>query len=307
MASPLKKKRRPMPPPNVRSLGSVPGRPTATRVPVHPLPFPPYRTPDDVRKEGPARQEARFNRVGGGAAGWRSPVPDTGGIIAPVHLPGGAVVTRALQHPTFTTVERLYRKLPEEGFYDDQLSPNRPFTFELGSFQAPGNMTLWVTDLEFGMLRLSGADPGDFVYAEDGRFSGQLMFDVQVGSARPQDLGYQLDPGPIVSESTYRHTDGRGAGPGRFPAAQAVFDERASQTFGATSGEGNSGLPVRSQPPGPRSGPFTLFVKPGQILSLRCTLFRPLQTPVAAFEGRFAGYQLATTLASSVTNRTAPR
>jgi len=232
--------------------------------------------------------------------------PPLSGPEPPVmHLPGGSVMSRALQHPAFETVEELYRSLPEEGFFNPLLSPSRPFSFELGSFQVPNGTDLWLTDYSFAVLRFSGVDPGDFVYAEAGRFSGVMGFDVQVSQKRPSHLLYQLDPQPI---SLMRPSFAGAPGPFGAPTpSSGAFDASAAASFGSTAGQGNSLLPVRPEVQGPRSGPFTIVVDEGQVVSLSCTIFRPLLTPIAAIEGRLAGYLLHTNMSRALINRLRPR
>jgi hypothetical protein len=273
---------------------------------VGPEPFPPYDSPDARAKDGPRAQAARYAARGDGTYGLSAGPPGAGlEHIPPVHLPGGAAYTESLQHPAFRTVERLYRKLPEEAMFGN-VTPSRPYSFELGAYKVPQTMQLWLTDYEFRVLRLSGADPGDFVYAEAGRFSGQIGFDVRVSQKRPGDLSYELDPAPIPNiGQEFRQPQAQSVR--RFPSSAETFDEAAVNSFGSTAGQGNSLLPVRTNVQGPRSGPFTMIVQEGENVALICTVFRPIQTPIAAIEGRLAGFQLAQNLAVTLLNRVNPR
>jgi hypothetical protein len=222
-----------------------------------------------------------------------------------MHLPGGSVISQIMQHPAFETVEALDRVLPEASFFSPTVSPNRPFTFEVLAYEVPAGQDLWFSDYTFAVLRLSGVDPGDFVYAEAGRFSGVMGFDVQVSQKRPSDLRFQLDPRPIPLE---RPTFTQAAGAFGVPPASAdAFDAAAAQSFGSTSGQGSSLLPVRPQVQGPRTGPFTIIVGEGQTVSLSCTLFRPLLSPIAAIEARLAGFTIHTNMSRTLLNRLRPR
>lgn len=313
------KKKRPMPamhvPAGRRGLGASsagaaiaaaanPGPGIVDRI--GPEPYPPYRSPEAVAKDGARLEKLRYDAAGGGIYGLQAGPPGAPGeFIPPVHMPGGSTYTQSMQHPAFQTVERLYRKLPEEAFYEG-ISPSRPFTFELGAYKVPQAMTLWLTDYEFRVLRLSGADPGDVLYAEAGRFSGQMGFDVRVSQKRPGDLAYELDAAPIANVGE-EFRQQRGQAVRRFPSATDTFDEAQANSFASTAGQGSSLLPVRTNVQGPRSGPFTMHVQEGQNVALICSIFRPLQTPIAAIEGRLAGFQLAQNLAITLVNRVNPR
>lgn len=273
---------------------------------VGPEPYPPYRSPDEVAKGGARYQKRLYGEQGGGNYGtFEGPPGAAPEGIPPVHLPGGAVYTEALQHPSFKTVERLYRSLPDEAFYGN-ISPTKPFTFTLGAYQVPQHMQLWLTDYRFAILRMSGADPGDYVYAESGRFSGQIGFDLRISQKRPSDLAYQLDPAPIAQVGQdFRQPQADAVR--RFPSPADVFDASAASSFGDTAGQGDSLLPVRSAVQGPRGGPFTIVVASGQNVTLACTIFRALQTPIAAIQGQLAGFEIAQNLGKTLINRVNPR
>lgn len=224
-----------------------------------------------------------------------------------MHQPGGDLLL-GIEHPAFKTVERLYRVLPDIGFYSPSLSPRAPFAFELGAFSVPDQMQLWLTDYSFGVLRLSGIDPGDYVYAEDGRFSGQMGFDVTINRYRYSDLAFQLDPQPIPlnppgfdRQATFEPFSGAvAAEPNQFTAA-------AFESFASTAGPGDSLLPVRQAVMGPRQGPFTIVVDQNQRVGLGCVVFRRLLSPIAAIEGRLAGFLIHTNLGSALLERVRPR
>src|SRR5690606_23201566 len=147
-------------------------------------------------------------------------------------------------------------------------------------FEVPTGQKFWMTDYQFAVGRQSGIDAGDFVYAEEGRFSGQMGFDVTVNNMyRIGDLEYGLDPAPIPL--------GRPEFQPSFPqsitrtTSADVFSAAAAASFASTAGPGTSLLPVRPNVQGPREGPFTWVVDEGNQVALRCVVFRPLRTPIA--------------------------
>lgn len=267
----------------------------------------PYDTPEIRIQEQPAAREAEFRARGGGTAGLRQGPPGAGRADTPVvHQPGGSVQTASLQHPAYNTQERLYRTLADQAFYRD-ISPTRPFKFDLGAFTSPMAQQFWLTDYEFRVNRFSGADPGDFVPAEVGRFSGKLGFDINVDGERTNNVSYELDPKPITNSGPqYRPSPfTTSAAFGVFSTAD--FDEAASQTFGNTSGQGSSLLPVRPNVMGPRSGPFTMVIPSGKTVVLSCTIFRTLTTPIHSIEGRMAGFLIGQNTAIAIINRLFPQ
>ena len=243
-----------------------------------------------------------------GVFGLGSGPPGTGTPPPVYHEPGGDVVTQQLMHPTFQNVEELFRTLPDESFFSPLLTPDRPYEFPIGSYQVPKNMQLWLTDFDFGVLRQSGIDPGDFVLAEDWRFSGVMGFDIQISGKRYGNISYQLDPAPIPNTTeifeppipTVPGRDGVAATPSQFNRAQA-------NSFAATSGAGSSLLPVRRGPYGPRGGPFTIVVEEDQFVELRCTVFREVTTPIAGVQAILAGFQVHTNLGQALLGRLRPQ
>lgn len=229
-----------------------------------------------------------------------------GSMPAPphVHLSGGKVL-QDVKHPIFRTVEELYRVLPEEGFFDLELSPSRPFKFPLGAFRVPKNQQLWMTDYSFAVLRLSGVDASDFVYAEAGRFSGVMGFDVTINDRRLSELRYQLDPQPL-SLTREQFQRPKEAPPGPDVAPPDVFNRAAAQSFASAAGVGSSLLPVRPFVQGPREGPFTWIADENDYVALSCVIFRPLRSPIAAVEGRMAGFLLHTNLSEALLRRMRP-
>jgi hypothetical protein len=201
-----------------------------------------------------------------------------------VTLAGGMMNT-LLVHPSVTPFERLWRKLPEEGMFHPDVSPQQPFVGELGAFKVEGKMALLIFDLRPDIYRLSGVDAGDYVPVEQRRFNGQLGFDVAIDRRRDYtNMEYQLDPTPFPVQGT----QGFQAAPGTsdfFTAAQ--IGEASS--FGSVAGTGTALQPQRPARPGAPSIPYTIFAKPGQIVQFSIIVFRPLQSPIAFIEYDMAG------------------
>ena len=239
-----------------------------------------------------------------GAAGQSAGPAGIGPEPALHHLPGGELIT-GLQHPSFTTVEHLFRVLPEDSWYDINLTPSRPNQFEMGSFVVPDGQTFLVTDYMFAALRQSGQDPGDFVVAAPYRFSGYLGFDIKVNRTRLSNLFYQLDPAPVqFSRQSFepQNTVGPDA-----RVTQAQFNRAQANSFGSTAGAGTSLLPPRPQVQGARGMPFTIVAGPGAPVTLSCVIFNRVMVPLAGLQASVAGYLAPATLLSSLLNRTRPR
>jgi hypothetical protein len=245
-----------------------------------------------------SRTDGQFG-LGDGPPGMLKPTPST-------HQPGGRLLLD-LQGDVFRTVERLKRNLPEEGFFSDTLSPTSPFEWTILAYQVPVGQQLWLTDYSFSVGRQSGIDAGDFVYAEEGRFSGVLGFDVTInGMFRTSDLEYGLDPTAIPRTRAEYNAPTQATD--LLPAAnQDQFDASASESFASTAGPGTSLLPVRPNVQGPRGGPFTMVISEGDYVALRCVVFRPVRTPIAFIEGRLAGFTLHTNVSRALIQRMRPQ
>lgn len=231
--------------------------------------------------------------------------PGTGPAPPPVIQPGGQALFE-LQSLGFRTVERLQRNLPEEGWFDDDLTPSRPFVWTILAYKVPKGMALWLTDYEFSVGRQSGIDAGDIVYAEDGRFSGLMGFDVAVnGLYRVNDIEYGLDPMPIPLERQEYDAPLRSVAI-EPDATPDEFNFSAANSFGSPSGIGTSLLPVRSNVQGPRRGPFTIVVGEGDLVALRGAIFRTVSSPIAFVQARLAGFTLHTQISHALLERTRP-
>lgn len=199
-------------------------------------------------------------------------------------LAGGDLWSLTL-HPTVIPFEQLYRRLPEEGMFDPGVSPSRPFAFELGAFRVPERMVIGIYDLRPDIYRFSGIDPGDFVPIESRRFSSVLGFQVLVNQANHGNSLFQLDPAPIQTTSLQAF-----APPPNQRQPQASFNIAAANSFANTAGAGVALMPQRQRGYGPEGMPFTLFARPGEVVQVRCVIFRPVPSPIAFIEYDIGGF-----------------
>ena len=263
----------------------APTRPTSTLSPASYAPLPAV-----------ARSVVGEAQIGAGGA-----VPGQGAAPALMHEPGEDVLRR-LVHPTFQVIEQLDRVLPEESWFSNLVTPNRPIQFDITSYQVPEGKTLWIYEYEFKVYRFSGVDAGDFIAAEEGRFSNVLGFDVKVGERRPNHLHYGLDPQPIqVSRIQYRPTI-----QDNDMAAPATFNQQASKSFASVGATALALLPVWKKMQGPSNAPFTMFANENETINLSCYIFRQIQTPLAAIEARFAGFLMNDQVSTALLNRIRP-
>lgn len=213
-----------------------------------------------------------------------------------VHEPGGDVIRR-LEHPAFTTLERMRRIGPpvNGAWFNPNVSPQSPVQFEILSFKVPRGQQAWVFDYSFSLYRQSGVDPGDLVKAEDGRFSSSIGFDVTLDGQRVGAIQYGLVPIPQpLGRPQFSNP--------RFAPATVNADDYAGPAT-----QGLSLLPARETVAGARGAPFTLIANEGQQVTLTAVIFRRFRAAIGAVEGRIGGYLLATNFAQSLTNRLRPR
>jgi hypothetical protein len=178
----------------------------------------------------------------------------------------------------------------------DTVSPENPFTFELGAFRAPDTFVLLLFDLRPDIYRFSGVDPGDTVPVEARRFSSILGFQISVDQRQPGNVEFQLDPVPIQQfpQAFTPAISGNSELPASIAAALGAqnnsrFNLAGATSFASASGAGSSLLPQRPTRYGPLSVPFTLYVKPGQTVQIRCVVYNPIPSPIAFFEYDIAG------------------
>jgi len=241
--------------------------------------------------------------VSRGAAGQQAGPRGIGPEPSIVHQPGGDLLNR-LQHPSFVTFERLFRVLPEEGWFNPKTSPKNPFKLEFGSFTVPQSGFLLVCDYAFTPLRQSGMDPFDFVYAEDGRFSGMMGFDISVNGRRTSDIFYQLDPSPTSFGKTAFAAP---VGSTRGVPSNIVFDKAAANSFDAVGGDGTALLPARPNVQGARGMPFTMLAPPSSVVSMSATIFRRVTAPLAGLQATMSGFTMHTNTVQALLERMRPR
>jgi hypothetical protein len=223
--------------------------------------------------------------------------PGTHEEPALIHEPGGDVMRR-LEHPAFTTLERLRRIGPPAtgSWFNPSVSPTNPVQFDILSFEVPRGQQAWIFDYSFSVYRQSGVDPADLIKAEDGRFANQIGFDVQVDGARIGAIQYGLIP---IPQPTLR------------PQFSSVTSQAPStinpNDYAGPASQGLSLLPSREGVAGARGAPFTIIANEGQRVNLSCVIFRRLRSAVGAIEGRIGGYLLASNFATALVNRMRPR
>jgi len=201
-----------------------------------------------------------------------------------VVLAGGAL-TSQIVHPSITQFEQLFRVLPEEGMFDPRVTPQRPFSFEMGAFRAPGRMALALFDLRPDIYRFSGIDAGDYVPVEARRFASIMGFDILIDGRRTDgNIQYQLDPQAIQHGGTQAYQPEPGS-----TDLYAALDIGQSSSFASPAGSGNALTPQRPTRYGALSLPFMMLVRSGQVVQIRCVIFRRIPSPIAFIEYDIAG------------------
>lgn len=241
------------------------------------------QSPNDFLRD--IRSEQRL--VQQGLSGQQAGPPGFGPEPISVQQPGGELVS-AIQHPAFDTFERMFRAAPHASWFHPGLNARRPVKFDFGSFTVPDSSFFLLMDYEFTVLRPSGVDPFDFVYAEDGRFSGFMGFDITVSGRRMSNLLFQLEP---VSSSF----------------AGSRFSSVPANAYAGVSNDGSSLLPVRSRVQGARDLPFTMLAGPGSVVNLSCVIFRRISSPLSGIQASMAGYQIHSNAMLSLLERVRPR
>lgn len=235
-----------------------------------------------------------------------------------VQLAGG-FLNSLLVHPALIPFERLYRRLPAEGMFDPAVSPERPFVFELGAFTVPSTFALLIFDMRPDIYRFSGIDAGDFVPVEARRFASIMGFAITIDQRHHGNVEFQIDPIAIqttalqaFTQKTGQQAPGQGVdsggvlaqapgvGAGAAPTPPAVFNIAAASSFANAAGDGLGLLPQRPERYGALSTPFTLYVRRGQTVQLRCVIFRPIPSPIAFIEFDFAGFMVPETWLESI-------
>ena len=199
-------------------------------------------------------------------------------------LAGGQLNSKIL-HPTAVPFEQLYRRLPEEGMYDANVSSSKPFVFELGAFTVPDKMSLMIFDMRPDIYRFSGVDSGDFLPIETRRFGSIMGFDLTVDQRRQGNVQFEIDPAPIQRTSSQAFQDNNI----KPQFNQGQFELGKANQFGSAAGVGTALLPQRPERFGALSVPFTIFARSKQTVQVRCVIFKPLPSPIAFVEYDIAG------------------
>lgn len=245
-------------------------------------------TPGQSARLGPSPDE-------GEATGWGCDAAQR------VQLAGGALNT-LLVHPMVSPFEQLYRRLPSEGMFSAGVSPERPFVFELGAFRVPDTFDLLLFDLRPDIYRFQGVDPGDTVPVENRRFSSLMGFELTVDQRHLGNVRFEIDPIPIQQTTQAFAPEIRSSEFSQvLNTPPAKFNIAASNSFANAAGAGLSLLPQRPQRYGALSVPFTLYVRSGQTVQVRCVIFRPIPSPIAFVEYDIAGLLLPDEWVSSMT------
>ena len=238
--------------------------------------------------------------------------PGQGAEPLAVHQPGGALLQQVL-HPSITVFDQMFRTLPDDGWYNPGVSPQRPVQFELGSYKVPAGLHLWLMGYQFSVFRQSGTDAGDYMPAEDARFSNVLGWDLTLDGKRPASLLFQLDPIPVQAtrqqfEPQLNPLSARADIFQESRAVRAQFNRAAANSFASTANPGTSLLPNRERRVGPAPpAPFTYVCREGVSVALGCVIFRPVPSPLAFVQGELFGYLVQTNMSDSLQNRLRPR
>lgn len=218
-----------------------------------------------------------------------------------VHLAGGALNSVLTDDVATLPFEQLFRRLPEEGIHDPNVSPTRPFVFECGAFRVPPQQMLLLFDLRPDIYRFTGVAPNDVVPVEARRFAGQVGFDITIDGIRPGNTKFELEPIQRQAGLEFQPNQGTDSvdNPGQLPPPSAFVQARANR-FGAASGAGLSLLPQRPFRYGASSLPLTLLVSENQSFAVHVVVFRPILAPIAFFEFDMAGVLMPLVLAREV-------
>ena len=198
----------------------------------------------------------------------------------------GAALNNVLVHPTAEVFEQMWRRLPEAGFHNPDVSPEHPFTIPLGGFRVPREMGLLVFDFRPDIYRFVGVDAFDTVPFEERRFARQIGFEIKIDGRRPWNTKFELEPGPRSAASDV-YVDPNAA-PGQLAPPQVFAQARANQ-FAAAAGSGLATLPQRTQRVGAPDLPLSLYLRESQTLEANVICFRRVMTAVAFVEFDFAG------------------
>lgn len=222
----------------------------------------------------------------------------SGGMNAGRVLSAGGELLQQILHPSFIPWEEVYRREPEEGMFSSSVSPENPFTFELGAYTVPENQALVVLDTRPDIYRFSGLDAGDFVPVEARRFGSIIGFDFTIDQERQLNARYELDPAPIQRQSLEAFKNRNFSDPQQ---QQSAFNLARTNSFATAAGAGLSLQPQRPQRPGaPDPVPFSYIAWAEQTIQARGVLFRPLTSPIAFIEFGVSGFLVPTKVLGTI-------
>ncbi len=227
----------------------------------------------------------------------------------------GGDLSSLLLHPSIVPLQRIYRRLPQDGIYT--ATQQRPFTFEMGAFKVPKSMAFAVAEFQFDLFRFNGASPWDMVPLEARRFPLSVGYDLNFDQYRKGNVEVEMLPVPTQTQQNAFSPEPSGGtifGSGRSvdimqlfgatPATAATVPTLYADTVAsgpnaaeltnsvvATTGAGNALLPQNQDTvQGPRRMPFTFYAREGQAVQLRVAIFGTIPIPIAFFEARLSGY-----------------
>lgn len=215
----------------------------------------------------------------------------------------GAALNNVLVHPSAEVFEQLYRRSPEQGIHNADVSPSRPYTIPLGAFKVPSQMGLLVFDFRPDIYRFVGVDPFDTVPFEERRFARQIGFEIRIDGVHPANLRFELEPSPRQAASNV-YLDPLAA-PGQILPAQ-VFAQARANSFASAAGSGIATLPQRPNRIGAPDLPLSLYLREGQTFEANCIVWRRVTTPVAFIEFDYAGILLGKNVIEELMKRLSP-
>jgi hypothetical protein len=249
---------------------------------------------------------------------WCGPaagVPGMGTDPVSVHQPGGDFIN-ALLHPSLQPFEDFYQILADESWFNPNLRPSMPIKFDMGNFRVPRGMALVITEAEGGALRFSGIDPGAEVKVENWRFINQVGFEYLIDQTTTQRGTYQLQPQPVTNTAQppfYQPAGQANSNTATFATEvrrtpDFLFDDARSRQFGSPSSAGTNLKPFWDRPhPGSINIPWMILAREGQVVSVRCTIFRPIAIPVVSMTYRHSGVIMHAQTTDAILARVRPR
>jgi hypothetical protein len=244
--------------------------------------------PRHQQRQGPPGSdllEPFLDRGGSGPlrAGEELPEPDA------VRFPFGSLYPHILPTDTVSPFTFEGSKEANNGWYNPQLSPGNPYTFDVMTYTVPKAQALVVLGYSIAADRQAGPGPYDTEPIAHGRMRQSWLFDLTVSGAHPDRvLHFEVIPTPIVQ---------RGAGTGlpQSPLANAFASAPARQAQ-STGGAGLAALPFDARMYGPDNAPFTLLVPQGRTIAGRVSIQRQLSVPLADIRFRVDGFLFPVTL-----------